>query len=122
MGLVRQGLIDYLDADARSRGREHFGLYVDAQFRPIASYVRVAKDRRHCASGWFHFGAQHVDIVTCTDTAATQTRRLALPRAARAFGSHPPYETWVTDDGAYQLVRAQVGAPLSIRYDLLYLR
>jgi hypothetical protein len=31
---------------------------------------------------------------------------------------HPPYETWVTTDGHFTLVRATVGAPLSYVYEL----
>ncbi|MFO1426483.1 MAG: hypothetical protein U1F11_05835 [Steroidobacteraceae bacterium] len=32
--------------------------------------------------------------------------------------THPPYETWVTTDGEFTLVRALAGAPLDYRYEL----
>lgn len=35
------------------------------------------------------------------------------------FHDHPPYEIWVTDDGDCVVVRAQVGAPRDLLYELV---
>ena len=213
---VSHGLIDYLDRDGRSRGREWFTSFrdadglrtlqvtcvvqtADAGFRPREAYVRVAKAARHTASGWLCFDGSGVDAFLQNGAARPTARRLALDAPALAFGSHPlivdgwmaagfdlrgpriqpvrrayvssyevdgggtvdllpiefaleylgigssevgagrfdgnhfryvlegsaiehpPYETWVTTDGEYTLVRAAMGAPTHYRYDLAHL-
>ena len=35
------------------------------------------------------------------------------------FSDHPPYEIWVTDDGDNVMVRAEVGAPRDLLYELV---
>lgn len=35
------------------------------------------------------------------------------------FSDHPPYEIWVTDDGDNVMVRAEVGAPRNLLYELV---
>lgn len=62
---------------------------VDAQFRPLESYVRVAKAGLRSGSGWFHFSARHVDMLACADSGEARPRRPPLERATRAFGSYP---------------------------------
>jgi hypothetical protein len=223
MSVVRHGVISYLDDAARERGREHFSLYkdrdnnrtlqvtceidatglvrhvvqtVDAAFRPVDVYVRIAKAQRYTASGWFHFTDRAVRISALSDDHGLLERHLPLSCAARAFGTHPlavdgwmaalfdyagpshqmltdayvssyafdgsgvvdclplsfgleylgvetaevrcgsfrchhfryllegsavqhpPYETWVTADGEFMMVRANVGVPLNYRYEL----
>lgn len=113
---VLGGFIDYLDRDGRSRGRESFTSWrdadgmrtlqvtceidgtdlvrhvvqtADAAFRPRDAYVRVAKAGRLQAAGWLCFDPAGVDVTLRSRDAPAVARRIELPRPALAFGSHP---------------------------------
>ncbi|KPJ81851.1 MAG: hypothetical protein AMJ58_03615 [Gammaproteobacteria bacterium SG8_30] len=47
-----------------------------------------------------------------------RTRHFRFLLARSAFDDHPPYDVWVTDDGDYVMVRAYVGDPRHLLYEL----
>jgi len=47
-----------------------------------------------------------------------RTRHFRFLLARSAFDDHPPYDVWVTDDGDCVMVRARVGEPRDLLYEL----
>lgn len=47
-----------------------------------------------------------------------RARHFRFLLAQSAFDDHPPYDVWVTDDGDYVTVRAYVGEPRHLLYEL----
>jgi len=47
-----------------------------------------------------------------------RTRHFRFLLRKTEFHDHPPYDVWVTDDGDYVTVRARVGSPRDLLYEL----
>jgi len=65
------------------------------------------------------FGIELVGIEEITVPAGRfRTRHFRFLLARTAFDDHPPYDVWVTDDGDFVMVRAIVGEPRGLLYEL----
>lgn len=65
------------------------------------------------------FGLELVGIEHLTVPAGSfRCRHFRFLLGDTEFDDHPPYEIWVTDDGDNVMVRAQVGAPKHLLYEL----
>lgn len=65
------------------------------------------------------FGIELVGVGEVTVPAGSfRTRHFRFLLSNTAFDDHPPYDVWVTDDGDHVLVRALVGEPRNLLYEL----
>jgi hypothetical protein len=68
------------------------------------------------------FGLELVGIEDVTVAAGRfRCRHFRFLLGGTEFDDHPPYDTWVTDDGDNVTVRARVGAPKDFDYELVAL-
>ncbi|MDX2223391.1 MAG: hypothetical protein SFV21_11620 [Rhodospirillaceae bacterium] len=62
---------------------------VNAEFRPMDCYVRVALADRVVGAGWFLFGDDFAEGEAMTAAEGRIRQRIAVPERVTAFGSHP---------------------------------
>ncbi len=67
------------------------------------------------------FGLDYRGLESVTTPAGTFDCHHFVYLLAGSAIDHPPYETWVTTDGSFTLVRARAGTPLDYTYELVAL-
>lgn len=110
------GRVDYIHDDIGERGREWFTVTVqpdgtrtlrshcemddsrvlrdviytvDADWRPLDSYVRLTVEEKYMGAAWFRFGADIVECEAFTENEGRVSQRVPVDEWPRSFGSHP---------------------------------